>query len=187
VGLITSVAMLAFVSSSLEVAGAAVLTALGAAAVVGAASLGVLTRRSPDAALPRRATAAAAAGAALGFSPLVVNLASWDSALLEGWGAPFYLEVLLAGMAAVLALLMAIRFPRARLHAAGALIGIGALLALHLVGVLVEIGYGDGFRELRFGGALGIAGGLVLAAAGVGVLRAGRPIEAPASSSVPVA
>jgi hypothetical protein len=89
--------------------------------------------------------------------------------------------VLLGGVAGALALLCLVRMPRARLYASGALVGIGTLLALHLAGVLVEIGKDDGVRNLRYGGALGIAGGVLLIAAGTRVIRAGQPADSPAA------
>ena len=86
--------------------------------------------------------------------------------MLEGWGGSFYIEVLAAGAAAAVAVLLLIRAPRARLHAGGALIALGALLALHYVGVMIQIAKYSGGGSLRIGGALGVAGALVAALSG---------------------
>lgn len=186
VGVVVLVATLAFVDSSFEVAGSAVLTAVGALLVVVAALLGLLTRQAPEAGLPGSSVAVAVAGTVLGLSPLVVSVADWDSGLLDQYGRPFFLEVLVAGPAAALALLVLIRRPRARLQASGVLIGIGALLALHLAGFVIQVAKDDGVRVLRLGGPLGIVGGVVLVAAGLSVARARRATEAPAAAGVPV-
>ena len=180
VGLIVAAAMVAFVGSTFDFDGTAAVTAAGAAAIAAAGVLGVLTRRAPEVELRRRTGRIAAAGAALGLLPLVVNLAEWsDSGLLEDWGGSFYIEVLVAEAAAVVALLLLIRAPRARLHAGGALIALGALLALHYVGVMIQIAKYEGGDSLRLGGPLGVAGALVLLAAGISVLRFERRTRRP--------
>lgn len=97
----------------------------------------------------------------------------------SGWGLPAHLEVLTAGLLANLALLALVRMPRARLRAGGALVGIGAVLVLHLIGIVVHIAYFDGVRVLRWGGARRIAGGLLLVIAGARVARAESAAEAP--------
>ena len=76
-------------------------------------------------------------------------------------------------------MLLLIRAPRARLHAGGALIALGALLALHYVGVMIQIAKYSGGGSLRIGGALGVAGALVVLAAGISVLRFERRSRAP--------
>lgn len=161
------------------------LTMLGAAVLAGAGLLGLVTRRASDVALPRRAIMLAAAGVLLGLSPLAVNLADWESSLLDFKWRPIYLEVLAVGIVAAAAWLVLLRVPRARLHAAGFLVAAGVGLGLHVLGVLVQIAHDDGFGKLRLGGPLGIAGGLLLVAAGASVLRAQPRAEAPAALGVP--
>lgn len=186
VGLIVAAAMAAFVGSVFDFDGMVVLTAVGAAAIAAAGVLGLLTRRAPEVDWPRRARVVAAAGVVLGFSPLVVNVAEWGSSgLLEKWGGAFYIEALAAGAVAGLALLGLIRAPRARLPAGGALIAVGFLLALHYVGLMVQIGKWEGADALRLGGPLGVAGGLLLIAAGISVLGGQDRTEAPATTSIP--
>ena len=182
VGLITAAAMVAFVGSTFEFDGTARVTSAGAVAIAAAGVLGVLTRRAPEVELRRWTGRIAAAGVAIGLLPLVVNLAEWsDSGLLEDWGGSFYIEVLAAEAAAMVALLLLIRAPRFRLHAGGALIALGALLALHYVGVMIQIAKYEGGGSLRLGGVLGVAGALVLLSAGVSVLRFERRTKAPVS------
>jgi hypothetical protein len=183
VGVVLLAAAIAFVGSSFEVGGAAFLTGLGALAVLSAGALGLLTRQAPEAPLPRRSLTIAGVGAALGLSPLVVNVEPWESALLEGWGRPFYLEVLVAGAAAAVAVGALVRNPRTRLQAAGAVVGIGVLLALHLISRLVFVGTDERVQDIRLGAPLGIAGGLLLVVAGAKILRGERPAEAPTSVS----
>jgi hypothetical protein len=180
VGVIVFAAMAAFVGSVFDFAGTVVVTAAGGSAIAAAGALGLLTRRAPEVDRPRRAGVLVAAGAALGFSPLVVNVAFWEkSGLLEDWGGSYYTEVLVAVTAAVLALLVLIRAPRARLRAGGALIAVGVLLALHLVGLMIQVAKWEGADALRLGGPLGVAGGLLLVVAGISVLRAERPADVP--------
>ena len=182
VGLIASAAMVAFVGSTFDFDGTAAVTALGAVAIAAAGVLGVVTRRAPEVEIPRRTIRIAAAGVAVGLSPLVVNLAEWSSSgLLEGWGGSYSIEVVAAEAAAMIALLLLIRAPRARLQAGGALIALGALLALHYVGVMIQIAKYEGGDALRLGGVLGVAGALVLLWAGVSVLRFERRPGAPAT------
>ena len=183
VGVVVLAATIAFVGSWFELGEAAVFTGLGALAVGSAGALGLLTRQAPEVPLPGRSLTLAGTGTALGLSPLVVNVQPWESALLEGWGRPFYLEVLVAGAAAGLAFGALIRTPRARLQAAGALVGIGVLLALHLAALLVHVATDGRAQDIRLGAPLGIAGGLLLILAGRKILRGERPAEAPASAS----
>ena len=172
VGVIVFAAMIAFVASPFDFDGTVVVTGVGAAAIAGAGVLGVLTRRAPGVELPRRAGRIAAAGAALALAPLVVNVAYWsDSGLLESPPGSYAIEVLVAGAGAVLAVIVMMRAPRARLQAFGALIAVGALLTLHYVGVMIQLVKYEGLDTLRLGGGLGVAGGLVLLAAGVSMLR----------------
>ena len=172
VGVIVFAAMIAFVASPFDFDGTVVVTGVGAAAIAGAGVLGVLTRRAPEVGLPRRAGRIAAAGAALALAPLVVNVAYWsDSGLLESPPGSYAIEVLVAGAGAVLAVIVMMRAPRARLQAFGALIAVGALLTLHYVGVMIQLVKYEGLDTLRLGGGLGVAGGLVLLAAGVSMLR----------------
>ena len=185
VGVLVFAAMAAFVGSDFDFDGTARFTWVGAVAIAAAGALGLLTRRAPEVGWPRRGRVVAAAGVVLGFSPLLVNVAQWDSSgLLEKWGGAFYLEVLAAGAVVALALLGLLRAPRARLRAGGALIAVGALLALHYVGLMIQIAKWEGADAVRLGGALGVAGGVLLIAAGFGVLRAERPAEAPAATSI---
>jgi hypothetical protein len=177
VGLIVLAAMVVFVRAiDFEFGGMAQLTALGAVAIAAAGALGMLARRGREADSSRRATSVAAAGAALILSPLFVGLTDGeDSTLLDkGWGGPYYGEILVAGLLAAVALLLLIRFPRARLHAAGALVAVGLLLALHFAGFMIQTAHYAGADALRLGGPLGILGGLLLVAAGAGVLVAQR-------------
>jgi Caspase domain len=186
VGLIVAVGMVAFVASVFEFAGTAKLTAVGAAGIFAAGALGLLTRRGREVEWPRRASMVAGAGAALGFLPLVVNLAVWEkSGLLESWPRAAYIEVLAAGVAAVLAVVALIRVPRMRLRAGGALIGLGTLLVLHYLGLMIQIDKYDGVDSLRLGGPLGIVGGLLLVVAGISVLLVERPVEVSAIVGAP--
>jgi hypothetical protein len=184
VGLIVLVAMIAFVWSVFEFDGAAALTGGGAVVIAAAGALGVLTRRAPEIEWPRQARVSAIAGAALAASPLVVNVAEWSSSgLLEEWPRSYYLEALAGAAAAILSLLVLLRVPRARLPVAGGLVAVGLLLSLHYVGLMIQIAKYEGVDALRFGGALGVAGGLVLVRAGMLVLRDKYRAEAPATAS----
>jgi hypothetical protein len=184
VGVIVAAAMVAFVASTFEFADTAKLTAVGAVAVGAAGALGVLTRRAPEVGWSRRARVLATTGVVLVAAPLLVNLGDWSgSGLLEAWNAAYYLEPLVAGVAAALALAALLRAPRARLHAGGALVALGTLTAFHYVGLMVQIAKYEGVDSLRYGGALGAAGGILLLGAGVGVLRGAR--EAKASEATP--
>ena len=179
-GLIGLAAMIAFVASEFESEGTAWLTAFGAVAIAAAGALGLLTRRAPEVVSSRRGRIVAALGTVLALSPLVVNLASWDNSNLLGeWGGSYYIEVLFGGVLAVVALLLLIRAPRARLAAGGVLIGVGALLALHLIGVMVQIVADEDGSALGIGGPLGLAGGLLLVAAGISAVRAEPARAAP--------
>ena len=99
-----------------------------------------------------------------------------DSTLLHaGWGGPYYGEVVVAGLAAIVALLLLIRVPRARLHAAGVFVAVGILLVLHYAAFMIQV-YHYGGATGR-GGPLGVLGGLLLVGAGVSVLVAERRAE----------
>jgi hypothetical protein len=186
VGLAVFVAMVAFVWSPFEFERAAAFTALGAIAVAAAGALGVLTRRAPEVEWPRRARIVAAVGAMLAVAPLLVNVGDWSgSGLLENWPRAYYLEALVAGAAAILALVVMVRASRARLPLGGALVAIGTLLALHYAGLMIQIAKYEGVDGLGLGGALGVAGGLVLVRAGLLVLRDGHRAQAPAIASLP--
>ena len=50
----------------------------------------------------------------------------------------------------------------------------GLMLALHCAGLIVQIARDDEVGYVRAGGPLGLAGGLLLVAAGISVLRAAR-------------
>jgi hypothetical protein len=192
VGLVVCIAMLCFVGSSLEVRGfgTAVLTTLGAMAIAASGALGVVTRRAPEATVSRRGVVIAAAGAVLTLVALVVDIGNWSkSALVDGisgdWALPVFLEVATAAGLALLMLLVLAAAPRWRLHAGGALVGLGTLTALHVAGVVVHIAKFEGAGALRWGGVIGIAGGLLLVAAGASVVRADRPVRAPAATGLP--
>jgi hypothetical protein len=159
--------------------GGTLLTVLGGLSLVLAGLAGIAARRAAEVGLPRHSGILAAAGVLLGLAPLVVNFATWDSSLLafEGWAFPA--EVLLVGLVATGASIVLVRVPRLRLHAAGMLVGLGVVLALHVAGVIVQLAHDDGVGEIRLGGPLGIVGGGLLVATGLGVLRAGREPEAP--------
>jgi hypothetical protein len=193
VGLVVCSAMVAFAGSPLEVraTGTAIFTALGAVSIAMSGALGILTRRGREAGLPRRIVGISAAGVLLALAPLVVNFGNWNSALLidgiaHDYGLPNYIEVLVAGTLAIFTVLALAGAPRARLHTGGALVGIGTVLLLHLIGIAVHISYFTSVGDLRWGGALGIAGGLLLVAAGAMVLQADRPAETPAAVGMPV-
>lgn len=184
-GVVVIAAMLAFVGSELTFGGTVALTVAGAVAIGAAGALGLLTRRAREVGWSRRARVMTAVGIVLGLSPLVVNVAEWsNSGLIESWGGSYYLEVLVAGGAAILAMLFLYRSPRARLPAGGALIAVGLLLALHYAGVMVLVGKQEGADALRLGGVVGIVGGLLLLAAGRSILRFERRAEAPATTAV---
>jgi hypothetical protein len=59
------------------------------------------------------------------------------------------------------------------------------MLVLHIAGVIVELASDEGVTVVRFGGPLGIAGGLLLIAIGLGVVRAERRANAAAAVSLP--
>jgi Caspase domain len=186
VGAVACAAMLALVASWYELAGLVQATGFGALAIVAAGALGILTRRAPEIGLPRLAVAAGGAGAVLGFSPLVVDMAVWeDSALLQDWDGAFAVEVALAGGAAIVVLAVLLGAPRLRIPAGGALIGIGAMLALHVGGIAVQLVKEDGAKGPAPGCALGVAGGLLMVLAGAGVLRAGRREAATTAPGLP--
>ena len=186
VGALTCAAMIAFVSSWFEFDGTAKLTGLGGLAIGVAGALGLLTRRAPEIALPRLALVFAAAGALLAFTPLFVNLAEWDSSLLlADWDGAFAVEVVVAGVASIVALVALIVAPRLRLQAGAALIGIGALLALHLIGIAAQYVKDNDFGAVGRGSALGVAGGLLLIVGGAIIVRPRRQAAAPAASGVP--
>ena len=193
VGVVVCFAMVGFAASSLEVqlTGTAVLTALGAVAITVSGALGVLTRRARESGPSRRAVGFAAAGALFALAPLVVRIGNWsDATLLNGISGDYALavslEVLAACVLAIVSLVVLARVSRARLHAAGALVGLGTLLALHVAGIVVHIVYFESVGVLRWGAALGIGGGVLLVVAGAIALRAARTAEAPAASGVPV-
>ena len=173
VGLVAIIAMAAFVGSVFESEGTDCLTVFGAAAIAAAGALGLLTRRAPEVALSRRWQLIIAVGIVLALSPLVVKMGFWDNShLLGDWGGAFAGEVLFAGVLAVVALLVLTRSPRARLPAGGVLIGVGAMVALHLIGLMIQIAADNDGAALRLGGPLGLAGGLLLVAVGISVVRA---------------
>lgn len=183
VGVTVLAAMVGFVSATFDFDSTAAVTALGAAAIAGAGALGLLTRRGPEIEVPSRSGWVAAAGAALVLVPLRVNVAYWDnSGLLESFGGAYGMEVLVAGAVGVLAVVLLMRAPRAQLHAAGALIAVGALLAVHYVGLMIQLVKYEGVDALRLGGPLGVAGGVLLLGAGLSVLRRERPTGALASA-----
>jgi hypothetical protein len=182
VGLVGVVAMAAFVGSVFESEGTAWLTVVGAAAIAVAGALGLLTRRAPEVESSRRWQLITAAGVVLALSPLLVNVASWDNSnLLGDWGGAFAVEVLFCGVLAAVALLVLIRSPRARLPAGGVLIGVGAMLALHLIGLMIQIVADNDGAALRLGGPLGLAGAFLLLAAGIRFVRSELISVAPAS------
>jgi hypothetical protein len=189
VGLVVCLAAGSLAASPTEVrlTGAVGLTALGAVAIVAAGALGMVARREREAALPRRALIVGAAGTFVTLAALGAGTGNWTgSSLANGLSSdsalPVYLEVLGAAVLAFLVLVWLARAPRARLHAGGALLGIGALVVLRFVGVAVHIAYFEGVGALRAGCPLGILGGLLVAAAGARVLAGARerPPEAAA-------
>ena len=163
------------------------LTTLGALAILGAGLSGLVTRRGRETPLTRRTATVAAVGVALTAAPLAVNVGNFNSSLLNEWwgGFAFAVDALVAVLGALAALLVLIGAPRERRRAAGALIAIGLLLALHLTGLLIEFGHDEGFSNIRVGAPLGIVGALLLIVAGARVLRSPRP--APAAVAVPAA
>jgi hypothetical protein len=192
VGFLVCIAMLCFAWSPATVSafGTVVLTALGALAIAASGALGVLTRRSPEVGLSRAAVVLAAAGAVLTLVALFLETGDWStSSLVDGisgdWALPVFLEVATAGLlAGVLVLVLAVA-PRWRLPAGGALVGLGTLTALHVAGVMVHIAKFEGAGVLRWGGVVGITGGLLLVAAGARIVWDDRPAEAPAATGVP--
>ena len=186
VGVIAFSAMAAFVGADFDFDGTARFTMVGSAAIAAAGALGLLTRRAPEVDWTRRARVVVSVGFLLGVSPLLVNMGDWeDSGLLESWGGAFYLEVLVAGAVAAVAIFALLRAPRERLRAGGALLAVGVLLTFHYIGLLIQIAKWQSADSIGLGGPIGIAGGLLLIAAGISVVRAGRPAEAPAAASVP--
>ena len=170
--------------------GTAVVTTFGALAIVASGALGVLTRRASEAALSQRAAVVAGAGAVMVLAAVFVKFGDWStSALADGISdaraLPVFLEVASAGLLALGLLIVLVRAPRFRLHAGGALVGLGALVALHAAGVIVHIVKWEGADALGWGGVVGILGGLLLVGSGARVVLAGRPAEAPAAPGVP--
>jgi hypothetical protein len=161
--------------------GGTLLTGLGGLCLVLAGLAGLAARRAPAAGLPRHTGVVVAAGVLLGLAPLVVNVAEWDDsslfALFDGWA--YAAEVLLLALVAAGTSVVLVRLPRLRLHAAGTLVGLGTILALHLVGIIVELAHEDGMLKVGLGAPLGIVGGILLVVAGARVLRAEREPEAP--------
>jgi hypothetical protein len=114
-----------------------------------------------------------------------VNLAEWESSLLlADWDGAFAVEVGVAGVAAIIALVAMIVAPRLRLQAGAALIGIGVLLALHLTGIAAQYVRDNDFGALGRGSALGVVGALLLIVGGALVVRPRRQAAAPAASGV---
>jgi hypothetical protein len=186
VGLMVLAAMVSFGSGDFEFGDTFVLTTIGAAGIAGAGVLGLLTRRPTKVAWPRGASGLAAAGAGLGLSTLVVNMADWaESGLVESGGPAPYLEVLVAGAAGLLGLVLFISVPRARLPAGGALIAVGTLLAFHMAGIVVQVAHYEGADSIRVGGPLGIVAGLLLVASGISAVRAEQREELPVATGVP--
>jgi hypothetical protein len=186
VGVIVFAGIAAFLGTDWEFRGTAQLTIVGSVAMAAAGALGLLTRRPPEVGWTRRARVVVSAGFLLGLSPLLVNMGDWGgSGLLETWGGAYYLEVLVAGAVAAVAIIALMRAPRARLRAGGALVAVGLLLTFHYIGLLVQIGDWQGADSIRLGGPIGIVGSVLLVAAGASVLRGERPAEAPATTSVP--
>jgi hypothetical protein len=196
VGLLVCCAMLAWATSpfvEVRLLGTVGVTTIGGLAIAASGALGVLTRRAREVALARRAVALGAVGVLLGLAPLRVGTGDWsDSALLGGLsdkneGAAVSLELLCAGLLAIAVLIVLAGAPRLRLHAAGALVGIGTLLALHLAGVAAHIAYYEGVDSLGWGCPLGVVGGLLLVAAGARVLAGARerPPEMAAGRAAP--
>jgi hypothetical protein len=186
VGIVVFASMAAFVGSEFDFDGTARFTWVGAVAIAAAGALGLLTRRAPEADWTRRGRILASAGLLLALAPLLVNVAEWGSSgLLESWGGAFYLEVLVAGAVAAVAILALLRAPRARLRAGGALVAVGVLLTFHYVGQLFQLAKWEGVDAIRIGGPLGIVGALLLVAAGSSVLRGTRTAAAPATAGVP--
>jgi hypothetical protein len=186
VGVVVLAAMVGFVASPLELGVASGLTALGAAAIGAAGALGLLTRRGPEIALPGRTWAIVTAGAVLSLAPLVVSIYATAKTGLLNWDSGYYIAVLGAAAAGILAVVTLLRAPRARLLAAGALMAVGVLLALHLVGLMVQVVKWIDVATIRFGAPLGALGGVLLLTAGLRVVRAERrPAEVPAAAGIP--
>jgi hypothetical protein len=181
VGSLLTLAALAFAGTPAEarLLGTFGLTLLGSLAIAASGALGVLTRRAPATTPPRRTFLLGGIGAVLALAPLVVNNGDWsDSTLFSGisgdWPLPVYAEPLLAALLAIGGLIALAVAPRLRLQVGGALVGIGLLLPLHLLGVAVHIGKFESPDSLRWGWLLGSVGGLVLAWTGTRVLAGAR-------------
>jgi hypothetical protein len=190
VGLLTVVASLALLSVY-DIGAAFLLTSLGGLAILGAGVLGTATDRpfprfneSP----PRWTVLAAGVGAALLLMSLFLDMASPTSATgitdddllgqLSAKGYAFWVELAFAAGLAVVAGALVYRSPPIRLVAGGFLIAVGLQAALHLSGLLFQLGKFDRNVEhaWRFGGAAGLLGCLLVLAAGSGVVWAGsRP------------
>ena len=185
VGIVVLAAMAAFVGTWFDFDGTSQLTGFGAVVIAVAGLIGLVASPALEAELPRRSLLIAGAGVVLGLAPLVVDIASWDDSSLVGYaGGALYVETLVAGVAAILALLALVWVPRGRLPAAGVLAAVGVLLAIHLVAIFAEIGSDAGLRHIRYGGVLGIGGGLLLVIAAARIVRAARPVRPLAVSQV---
>jgi hypothetical protein len=181
VGALVVFAAIALAASPTEarLLGTVGLTALAGLAILASGALGVLTRRAPATTPPRRTFLVGWIGALLALAPLIVQAGDWSNSTLTSGissdtGLPVYLEVLVAGLLAIASLLALAVAPRLRLHAAGALVGIGLLIPLHLAGVAIHIVYFVDLDSLRWGCVLGVAGGLLLAWTGTRVLAGSR-------------
>ena len=165
---------------------ALVLTTAGALALTAAAAGGLVTRRGRETAVSRRTLGVATAGAVLLFAPLAIDLANFNSSLLDDWWGRSVVFVPLGGaLAGLVGLLVLIGAPRERHRAAGALVATGLLLALHLGAVMLQLALDEKFGALRFGGPLGILGALLLVGAGAQALRSTGPAAAPAAAGIP--
>ena len=179
VGVVVVAAMAAFVGTWFNFAGTSKWTGFGALTIGVAGIIGMLSHRASDVPLPPRSLGLTGAGIALGLAPLVMNVVSWDDSTLLGYaGGALYAELLVAWAAAILAFLGLVRFPRARLHAAGVLAAVGVLTAVHVIGILVEISAEVGVAQIRWGGPLGVLGGVLLVLAAARIVRAHVPEQA---------
>jgi hypothetical protein len=125
-------------------------------------------------------------GIALCLAPLVVTFGAWEkTTLLDYPERGLAIELLVAAGLGGLAALALIRVPRARLAAAGLLVAVGSLAALHVAAAVVFFLRWEGIDDARLAGPLGIAGGLLLAWTGLRVLRFRGRAEAPAAAGLP--
>ena len=194
VGILVCFVMVAFAGSTLEVraTGTVVITALGAVAIAASGALGILSRRAREAALPQRVVGIAGAGAVLALAPLVDESRRLGHVITHRRDQQRLRTAQLPrGTRGRPARTPRDARPRGHSPRAPALRRSACrdretVVTLHLTGIVVHISYFESVGAVRWGGPLGIIGGLLLVAAGAMVVRAAETVESPAAVGMPV-